>query len=356
MSPLHLEKLPRTLELKYSEGQACLRYIDQRFLPYELKLVETTQWHEVIDAIKTLAVRGAPAIGIAGAAGVALWLTNAAGDVSKEQRVHELQAVAREIATARPTAVNLVWAVQKVCTYAQEQLKNEASLDSASAKVCAYVQQMTAEDERINRAIGNNGAGLIPENARILTHCNAGSLATAFYGTALGVIYTAAMQGKVAMVYADETRPVGQGARLTVWELSQAGVPVTLNCDNMAATLMAQGNIDCVIVGADRIAKNGDTANKIGTYGLAVLARHHRIPFYVAAPLSTFDFAIDTGADIPIEQRSVSEVLAQPIACVQVYNPAFDVTPGNLVSAFITEQGVYNANDLASLAETCGDR
>ena len=356
MSPLHLEKLPRTLELKHSEGQARLRYIDQRFLPHELKLVETTQWHEVIDAIKTLAVRGAPAIGIAGAAGVALWLTNAAGDVSKEQRVHELQAVAREIAAARPTAVNLAWAVQKVCTYAQEQLKNEASLDSASAKVCAYVQQMTAEDERINRAIGNNGAGLIPENARILTHCNAGSLATAFYGTALGVIYTAAMQGKVAMVYADETRPVGQGARLTVWELSQAGVPVTLNCDNMAATLMAQGNIDCVIVGADRIAKNGDTANKIGTYGLAVLARHHRIPFYVAAPLSTFDFAIDTGADIPIEQRSVSEVLAQPIACVQVYNPAFDVTPGNLVSAFITEQGVYNANDLASLAETCGDR
>lgn len=351
MSNLPLGNLPRTLELEYIDGKACFHYIDQRLLPHELKLVETVQWREVIDAIKTLAVRGAPAIGIAGAAAVALWLTNTAGKVGKEKRVPELQAVAREITAARPTAVNLAWAVQKTCAYAKEQLEQETSLEIASTKICAYVQQMTAEDERINRVIGSNGATLIPENARILTHCNAGSLATAFYGTALGVIYAAAAQGKVTMVYADETRPVGQGARLTVWELAQAGVPATLNCDNMAATLMAQGCIDCVIVGADRIAKNGDTANKIGTYGLAVLARYHHIPFYVAAPLSTFDVSLSTGAEIPIEQRSASEVLAQPMSGVKVYNPAFDVTPGVLVSAFITEQGVYNASDVASLTE-----
>ena len=351
-SKLHMENLSRTLELMYRDDKASLRFIDQRLLPGELKVSETTQWREVIDAIKTLAVRGAPAIGIAGAAAVALWLENDAVVVDEDDFTQALDIVAREVTDARPTAVNLAWAVDKTVAYIHEQLDGGAPLEEMGLNACMYVQQLAADDERINRAIGENGAPLIPDNACILTHCNAGSLATAFYGTALGVIYTAAEQGKVRSVFADETRPVGQGARLTVWELAQAGVDVTLNCDNMAATLMAQDKIDCVIVGADRIAHNGDTANKIGTYGLAVLAQYHKIPFYVAAPLSTFDFSLETGAEIPIEQRVAAEVLPQPIEGVEVYNPAFDVTPGELVTAFITEQGVYQAKDLAKLARS----
>ena len=349
-SKLHLENLPRTLELIYRDDNASLRFIDQRLLPGELKVSETTQWREVIDAIKMLAVRGAPAIGIAGAAAVALWLENDAVVVDEDDFTQALDIVAREVTDARPTAVNLKWAVDKTVAYIHEQLDGDAPLEEMGLNACTYVQQLTADDERINRAIGENGASLIPDNACILTHCNAGSLATAFYGTALGVIYAAAEQGRVQKVFADETRPVGQGARLTAWELAQTGVDVTLNCDNMAATLMAQGKIDCVIVGADRIARNGDTANKIGTYGLAVLAQYHKIPFYVAAPLSTFDFSLETGSEIPIEQRAAAEVLPQPIEGVEVYNPAFDVTPGELVTAFITEQGVYQAKDLAKFA------
>ena len=191
-----------------------------------------------------------------------------------------------------------------------------------------------------NRAIGANGAALLPQGCRILTHCNAGSLATYYYGTALGVVYAAAEQGKVERVYADETRPVGQGARLTAWELSRAGVPVTLICDNMAASLMAKGEIDAVVVGADRIAANGDVANKIGTYSVAVLAHEHGIPFYVAAPTSTIDRSIPDGSRIPIEQRAPSEVLPDPIPGVDVYNPAFDVTPARYVTAIITEAGI----------------
>ena len=351
-SKLHMENLPRTLELMYRDDKASLRFIDQRLLPGELKVSETTQWREVIDAIKTLAVRGAPAIGIAGAAAVALWLENDAVVVDEDDFTQALDIVAREVTDARPTAVNLTWAVDNKVAYIHEQLEDGAPLEEMGLNACTYVQQLAADDERINRAIGENGAPLIPDNACILTHCNAGSLATAFYGTALGVIYAAAEQGRVQKVFADETRPVGQGARLTVWELAQAGVDVTLNCDNMAATLMAQGKIDCVIVGADRIARNGDTANKIGTYGLAVSAQYHKIPFYVAAPLSTFDLSLETGAEIPIEQRAAAEVLPQPIEGVGVYNPAFDVTPGELVTAFITEQGVCQAKDLAKLARS----
>ena len=203
------------------------------------------------------------------------------------------------------------------------------------------------EDEKVNRAIGAAGAALVPEHARILTHCNAGSLATVFFGTALGVVYAAAEQGKVERVFADETRPVGQGARLTSWELSRAGVPVTVICDNMAASLMGKGMIDFVVVGADRIAANGDVANKIGTYGVAVLAHHHSIPFYVAAPASTFDVSLPDGSAIPIEERYPSEVLPQPIDGVDVYNPAFDVTPAELISGIITEFGVFPPQDAA---------
>ena len=246
---LHFDRLPRTLELGVRGNRAFLRFIDQRFLPEKPLFVETTQWHEAVDAIKTLAVRGAPAIGIAGAAAVALWLKNDAADLKGDAFSHALSTVAETVAQARPTAINLAWAVDGTLRCINRTLE--------------YVRQMVDDDERTNRAIGKNGAALVPDNATILTHCNAGSLATSFYGTALGVVYAAAEQGKVHGVYADETRPVGQGARLTVWELARAGVPVTLNCDNMAATLMAQGRIDCVIVGADRIARNGDTARTV---------------------------------------------------------------------------------------------
>lgn len=347
---LHFDRLPRTLELGVRDNRAFLRFIDQRFLPEKLLFVETTQWHEAVDAIKTLAVRGAPAIGIAGAAAVALWLKNDAADLKGDAFSHALSTVAETVAQARPTAINLAWAVDGTLRCINSLVDDGLSLDEAGNRTLEYVRQMVDDDERTNRAIGKNGAALVPDNATILTHCNAGSLATSFYGTALGVVYAAAEQGKVHGVYADETRPVGQGARLTVWELARAGVPVTLNCDNMAATLMAQGRIDCVIVGADRIARNGDTANKIGTYGLAVLANYHGIPFYVAAPLSSFDFALDTGKDIPIEQRSATEVLPRSIDGVDVFNPAFDVTPGKLVTAFITEQGVFQVDDIAQLS------
>ena len=195
--------------------------------------------------------------------------------------------------------------------------------------------------------MGAFGAELLSPGTRLLTHCNAGSLATSFFGTALGVVYAAAQQGKIARVYADETRPLGQGARLTSWELAQAGVPVTLICDNMAASLMAAGKVDAVVVGADRITRNGDVANKIGTYGVAVLARHHGIPFYVAAPSSTVDLSLKEGSQIPIEQRGADEVLPRPIPGVQVWNPAFDVTPAELVTAIITERGVFAPADLA---------
>lgn len=349
VADLHLENLPRTLSFEYTDTEARLSYIDQRLLPYDMAITQTAQWEEVVDAIKTLAVRGAPAIGVAGAAAVALWLQNDAKHLNEETFDVSFTNVTQAIANARPTAVNLAWAVKFVVEYVQEQKHNGVLLSQIAQGVCAQVQRMIEDDECTNRLIGKNGSALIPEHARILTHCNAGSLATAFYGTALGVVYAAAEQGKIESVYADETRPVGQGARLTVWELSRAGINVTLNCDNMAATLMAQGKVNCVIVGADRIAKNGDTANKIGTYGLAVLAHYHHIPFYVAAPLSTFDFPLPSGSSIPIEHRSAKEVLSQPIPGVSVYNPAFDVTPGSLITAFITEKGVYQANDIASL-------
>ena len=212
-----------------------------------------------------------------------------------------------------------------------------------------FVKQMEAEDEATNRAIGAYGATLLKENSRVLTHCNAGSLATYFFGTALGAVYAAAEQGKIARVYADETRPVGQGARLTTWELSRVGVPVTLICDNMAASLMAQGKVDAVFVGADRIARNGDTANKIGTYGVAVLAHEHGIPFYVAAPSSTIDSSLPDGSGIVIERRTAAEVLAEPIAGVDVWNPAFDVTPARYITKIITENGIFDPADVCSI-------
>ncbi|MFR3091772.1 MAG: S-methyl-5-thioribose-1-phosphate isomerase [Eggerthella lenta] len=286
---LRLDRLPRTVELaRAADGAATLAYVDQRLLPGKLAIERTADWGAVVDAIKTLAVRGAPAIGVAGAAAVALWAREAAGGDTGAGEVSAyraaLERTAEEIACARPTAVNLRWAVERVLGRARVALDGGAAPAAVADALFAEAKRMEAEDEAANRAIGAHGAALLRQGSRVLTHCNAGSLATAFYGTALGVVYAAAEQGKIERVYADETRPVGQGARLTSWELARAGVPCTLVCDNMAASLMAKGEVDAVIVGADRIAANGDAANKIGTYGVAVLARHHGIPFYVAAP------------------------------------------------------------------------
>ena len=344
---LRLDRLPRTVELaRAADGAATLAYVDQRLLPGKLAIERTADWGAVVDAIKTLAVRGAPAIGVAGAAAVALWAQEdtGAGEVSAYRAA--LERTAEEIACARPTAVNLRWAVERVLGRARVALDGGAAPAAVADALFAEAKRMEAEDEAANRAIGAHGAALLRQGSRVLTHCNAGSLATAFYGTALGVVYAAAEQGKIERVYADETRPVGQGARLTSWELARAGVPCTLVCDNMAASLMAKGEVDAVIVGADRIAANGDAANKIGTYGVAVLARHHGIPFYVAAPISTIDPAIADGSGIPIEERDASEVLPVAIEGVDVWNPAFDVTPAGLITRIVTERGAFEPDKL----------
>ncbi len=331
---LHMENLPHSVELVRSEEGAVFRYINERLLPDVLQIEETKDWRKVVHAIKTLEVRGAPAIGLAGAAALALW-----AEYDKKDCI----AASEEIATARPTAVNLRWAVNRA-------LDSISGLpeDKVADNLFNLVKQMEAEDEETNRAIGKNGSALLGAHTRVLTHCNAGSLATFYYGTALGVVYSAAAEGKIDHVYADETRPVGQGARLTVWELAQVGIPTTLICDNMAASLMAQGKVDAVLVGADRIARNGDAANKIGTYGVAVLAKEHGIPFYVAAPFSTIDATLNEGSEIEIEQRSSSEVLPRQIAGVDVWNPAFDVTPARLITKIVTEKGSFLPTELAA--------
>ena len=443
-----VENLPRTITMERLDGVPQVVMVDQRLLPERLEFVRTSDWRSVIDAVKTLVVRGAPALGVAGAAVVMLrafeFVAASATDtanaaacqadsedayaclmcqrgpkaregVDDAQRASdglsaegvrdegearaesgsfeevggvggaggtertftcealdahrtfvldersfdpELYAMALEFAgkmakDARPTAVNLGWGVDRALDAARRLLASGEAPAAIAGALYDEVAAIAAEDEAANRAIGRAGVEVLRPLAqrkgrplRILTHCNAGSLATAFYGTALGVVYAAAEEGLVERVYADETRPVGQGARLTAWELSAAGVPVTLLCDNMAATVMAQGLIDAVIVGADRITANGDVANKIGTLGVAILARYFGIPFYVAAPESTIDHAMATGCTIPIEERDGSEVLPNSIKGVEVYNPAFDVTPASLVTAIITEHGAKTPSQI----------
>lgn len=307
------------------DGDA-VAYLDQRLLPHETTRKRATTLDEIEAAIKTLAVRGAPAIGIFGAYGVALMRDAIADDAA-------FRAAADRIRDARPTAVNLTWAVDRVLA-AEDMLKEARAIHR--------------EQIAMDRAIGDAALDLIPKNANILTHCNTGPIATAGGGTALGAIIAAHRAGKKPRVFVDETRPLLQGGRLTYWELQQAGVDATLQVDGAAAIAMQRKKIDLVIVGADRIARNGDTANKIGTYGLAILAAHHGIPFYVAAPRSTFDFALASGDGIPIEERKSEEVTGFNGARVapegaKAYNPAFDVTPGHLVTAFITEYGVVRA-------------
>lgn len=383
-----IENIPRTIW--WEDGKVYL--IDQTRLPLQGDVLVCNTYDGVCMAIKSLAVRGAPALGVSAALALALWSETEGPELDTiGAYLARLDAVAEEITATRPTAVNLFWGAERVRRIAHGNA--DLGVSALRELVVAEALNMMAEDEERNRELGRHGAELLPDNAKLLTHCNAGSLATAYFGTALGVIFTAHEQGKVEHVWVDETRPVNQGGRLTAWELRVAGVPSALIADNMAASVMAAGWVDAVIVGADRIAASGDTANKIGTYGLAVLAKHHGIPFYVAAPTSTIDLTLSSGEQIEIEQRDPREMegvtvsgtfepdspeasraldlltkegsYALPLTKghqmtidrkggaysfdawfrttppnIDVYNPAFDVTPGELVTAFITERGV----------------
>ncbi len=326
--------------IEWADGR--IRMIDQTLLPTEFKQIYCDDIASVWEAIKSLRVRGAPAIGIAGALGAVLGIWDSTA-TTYDAFAGELKSATDYLATSRPTAVNLFWALDRMNRTAAENACLE--IPALKARLLAEAQEIIEEDKAMCRAIGQHGMALLDENDTILTHCNAGGLATSDYGTALAVMFSAHEAGKNIRVFADETRPLLQGARLTTWELMQAGIDVTLICDNMAAQVMKEGKIQCVIVGADRIAANGDTANKIGTYNVAILAEAHGIPFYVAAPTSTLDFALKTGDEIPIEQRAAAEVtkgfgkVTAPEG-VKVYSPAFDVTPAALVSAIITEKGV----------------
>ncbi len=317
-----------------------VRLLDQTRLPGEEAYLDLKSYREVAAAIKEMRVRGAPAIGVAAAYGLAL----AAQQIearSKEEFLQKLEATSQILASTRPTARNLFWALERL----QKMAREGKDVPQIKQKLIAEAKLIQKENEEADHQIGEYGAALLPENAVILTHCNAGALATAGYGTALGVIKTAHWQGKNIRVYADETRPLLQGARLTTWELAREGIPVTLITDSMAGYLLSQGKIDCVILGADRIAANGDVANKIGTYTVAVLARENQVPFYVAAPTSTIDLSLKSGEEIPIEERSPEEVthIHGRRTCpegVEALNPAFDITPHRYISAIITEKGV----------------
>lgn len=320
----------------------CLEILDQTLLPERTEYIKCQHYETVCEAIRRLSVRGAPAIGAAAAYGLALG-SNALNTNDKRDFIAGVEKIANDLIATRPTAVNLQWAMDRMLNV----LSSTSSDNVINLKqlLLKEAQDIYTEDLDSNRKMGNFGETLISENASILTHCNAGALATAGLGTALGVIRAAHKAGKNVHVYADETRPLLQGARLTTWEMMQENIPVTLLTDNMAGYLMAQGKVDLVIVGADRIAANGDVANKIGTYGVAVLAREHKVPFYVAAPMSTIDFKISSGKDIPIETRDeqeVTHIAGKRLAPegIKVWNPAFDVTPARLVTAIITDRGV----------------
>jgi methylthioribose-1-phosphate isomerase len=335
----------------------AIRLIDQTRLPLEEAYVECRSVDEVARAIRTMQVRGAPAIGIAAAMGLAMGARTIQASTFPAFYA-ALEGLGAQLLRTRPTAVNLAWAVRRLLR-AAEGLRN-LPLAEIPGRLTAEASTMREEDIRINRAIGKYGQDLVPNPARILTHCNAGGLATAGYGTAVGVIRAAAEAGKRIKVWVDETRPLLQGARLTAWELSRAGIPATLITDNMAGHFMQRGEVDFVVVGADRIARNGDTANKIGTYGVAVLARAHGIPFYVAAPISTLDLSLNSGSEIPIEERAPEEVTEMggrrlAPSGIRVANPAFDVTPASYIDGIITERGVARAPYEESLPRLAGD-
>ncbi|NTU70567.1 MAG: S-methyl-5-thioribose-1-phosphate isomerase [Coriobacteriia bacterium] len=389
-----IDNIPRTIWWGEDEttGRPVVYMVDQTRLPLQGDILACNIADGVCLAIKTLAVRGAPALGVAGALALALWTENESEEFETVgEYLEALDAVSETVSTARPTAINLMWGVQRIRLLAHENA--DMPLGELKELVVQEALNMQAEDEERNRTLGRFGADLLPDKAKVLTHCNAGSLATAYFGTALGVIFTAHEDGKIEHVWVDETRPVNQGGRLTAWELRLAGVPSALIADNMAASVMKSGWVDAVIVGADRICANGDTANKIGTYGLAILAAEHDIPFYVAAPSSTIDLTLSSGDQIPIEERDPRELTGFTVAGtfepdspeasrafdaltkdgayempmarghqmtlhrkgggysfdawfkvtppgIEVYNPAFDVTPSNYITAIITERGV----------------
>jgi methylthioribose-1-phosphate isomerase len=319
-----------------------VRFIDQTKLPTEEAYVTCKTYEQVADAIRNMVVRGAPAIGVAAAMGIALGVKNSKAESVGELRL-EFERICGVMGDTRPTAVNLFWAVRRMLN--KFELLRVRPLAQLKQALIEEAQRMHAEDIAANQAMGRHGATLMPASGGVLTHCNAGALATCGYGTALGVIRAAVEQGKKIHVYADETRPFLQGSRLTAWELMKDGIPTTVISDNMAGALMKQGKIGAIVVGADRIAANGDVANKIGTYTLAVLAKEHGIPFYVAAPFSTVDQATPDGSRIPIEQRNPREVThiagKQMVPDgVEVENPAFDVTPAKYVTAIVTEKGI----------------
>jgi len=332
-----------------------VRFIDQTKLPLEESYVLATTYEQVADVIVTMVVRGAPAIGVSAAYGVALGARDSKATSIAEFAV-EFKTICDKLASTRPTAVNLFWAIDRMKRYFNKLQNSGASLDKIKEKLLAEAHAMYEEDIAACKAMGAFGAEFLPEEGGVLTHCNAGALATCGYGTALGVIRAAVEHGKQIHVYADETRPFLQGARLTAWELLADGIPTTVICDNMAASIMRQGRIQAVVVGADRIAANGDVANKIGTYNVAILAKEHGIPFYVAAPWSTIDLATSTGADIPIEERSPVEVTHHggkqlTPHNVGICNPAFDVTPAKYIAAIFTERGVLRAPYTKALKE-----
>ncbi|MFY9744547.1 MAG: S-methyl-5-thioribose-1-phosphate isomerase [Candidatus Sulfotelmatobacter sp.] len=328
-----------------------VRFIDQTKLPTEEIYVTCETYERVADAIQTMIVRGAPAIGVAAAMGIALGVRDSKAENPAELK-QDLDRICDVIGETRPTAVNLFWAIRRM-KEKFERLRVRP-LEQIKYELVEEAKRMHAEDIAANKAMGHHGATLMPNEGGVLTHCNAGALATAGYGTALGVIRAAIEKGKKIHVYADETRPFLQGARLTAWELMKDGIPTTVISDNMAGAIMRQGKIGAIVVGADRIAANGDVANKIGTYTVAVLAKENGIPFYVAAPISTVDLACPDGSAIPIEQRNAREVThiagKQMVPNgVSIENPAFDVTPANYVSAIVTERGIARAPYEASL-------
>lgn len=331
---------------------AGVRFLDQTKLPSEETYVTCATWEEVADAIRTMVVRGAPAIGVAAAMGIALGASQAEGDHVAEFR-RNFEQICEEMATTRPTAVNLFWAIERM--RARFEASVEMPVKQIQQALITEAQRIYVEDLAAGEALSKHGAALLPASGGVLTHCNAGALATAGgYGTALGVIRAAVEAGKKLHVFADETRPVLQGSRLTAWELQKDGIPTTVIADNMAGAMMQKGKIAAVVVGADRIAANGDTANKIGTYTVAVLAKEHGIPFYVAAPFSSIDMETPDGSKIPIEQRAAREMThVGPTRIapegVKVENPAFDVTPNALIAAIITERGVARPPYLESL-------
>lgn len=332
--------MQRTVD--YKDGRVIL--IDQTRIPAELVTIELSDYESVAEAIKTMKVRGAPAIGVTGALGIVVAARHSSATDPKVL-YEELEHAGNALKNTRPTAVNLFWGIDRMLDAAHAAVQAGSSVEDVVYALESLGELMLQEDEDVCRAIGKNGARLLPDKGNVLTHCNAGALACVAYGTALGVIRAAVEAGKQIHVYADETRPRLQGMKLTCFELVSDNIPVTVISDNMAGWFMRQGKIDCVVVGADRIASNGDVANKIGTYSVAVLAHHHKIPFYVAAPFSTIDLSLTSGDDIPIEERSHEEMThidghrVAPIG-VEVVNPSFDVTPAKYVNAIITEKGI----------------